>query len=158
MGRPYHPWSEGKAVLDYFARYAFRIAITDRRIVRVDEAGVTFRYKDRAANCHRTATLPGEEFMRRFLQHVLPQGFHKLRYYGLWHPARRHQFDNLRNALLLERPAPPPSDTQPDEAAVSDTDTADKSRMPKPPRLCTQCGQAFLVKLPRAFPASPLGP
>lgn len=152
------PWSEGKAVLDYFARYAFRIAITDRRIVRVDEAGVTFRYKDRAANCHRTATLPGEEFMRRFLQHVLPQGFHKLRYYGLWHPARRHQFDNLRNALLLERPAPPPSDTQPDEAAVSDTDTADKSRMPKPPRLCTQCGQAFLVKLPRAFPASPLGP
>src|SRR6267143_2171912 len=51
------PWSEGKAVLDYFARYAFRIAITDRRIVRVDEAGVTFRYRDRAANCHRTATL-----------------------------------------------------------------------------------------------------
>src|SRR5258708_6569111 len=101
---------------------------------------------------------PGEQFMRRFLQHVLPQGFHKLRYYGLWHPARRHQFDNLRNALLLERPAPPPSDTQPDEAAVSDTDTADNSRMPKPPRLCTQCGQPFLVKLPRAFPASPLGP
>ena len=69
------------------------------------------------------------------------------------------QLDNLRNALLLERPAPPSSsDTQPDEAAVGETDTADKPRMPTPLRLCTQCGQAYLVKLPRAFPASPLGP
>jgi putative transposase/transposase-like zinc-binding protein len=153
------PWSEGKATLEYFARYAFRIAITDRRIIRVDDTGVTFRYKDRAADCHRTGTLSGEEFVRRFLQHVLPQGFHKLRYYGLWHPARRHQLDNLRNAMLLERPAPPSSsDTQPDEAAVGETDTADKPRMPTPLRLCTQCGQAYLVKLPRAFPASPLGP
>src|SRR5204862_220622 len=52
------PWSEGKAVLDYFAGYALRIAVTDRRIVRVNEAGVTLRCQDRAANCPRTATLP----------------------------------------------------------------------------------------------------
>ena len=97
------PWSEGKAALEYFARYAFRIAITDRRIIRVDEASVTFRYKDRAANCHRTATLPGEEFMRRFLQHVLPQGFHKLRYYGLWHPARRRPRKRIRVCAPLLR-------------------------------------------------------
>jgi hypothetical protein len=129
-----------------------------RRTIRVDQTGVTFRYKDRAADCHRTSTLPGEEFMRRFFQHVLPQGFHSLRYYGLWHPARRHQLDNLRNALLVQQPAPPPSDIQSAEAAVDETDTADKPRMPTPPRMCTQCGQAYLVKLPRAFPASPLGP
>jgi hypothetical protein len=152
------PWSEGAKALEYFARYAFRIAITDRRILSVGDTGVTFRYRDRAANCHRTCTLAGEEFMRRFLQHVLPQGFHKLRYYGLWHPARRHQVDNLRNTLLLERPAPPPSDTQPDDAAAGGTDTADKPPMPKPPRLCPQCGRADLVKLRRALPANPLGP
>ncbi len=152
------PWGAGKAALEYFARYAFRIAITDRRILSLDDTGLTFRYKDRAANCHRTCTLAGEEFMRRFLQHVLPQGFHKLRYYGLWHPARRHQVDNLRHALLLEQPAEPPSDTQPEDAAVGETAAADKPPMPKPPRLCPQCGRAYLVKLRRAFPASPLGP
>src|SRR5260370_11978898 len=113
------PWSEGKAALEYFARYAFRIAVTDRRIIRGDSTCVTFPYNDRAADCHRTRTLSGQEFVRRFLQHVLPQGFHKLLYYSLLHPARRHHLDNLRNALLLEPPAPPSSsDTQPDQAAV----------------------------------------
>src|SRR5215472_4344163 len=72
------PWGQGQqAALDYLARYAFRIAITNNRILAVDDATVTYRYKDRAADRQRTQTVAGHEFIRRFLQHVLPAGFHK---------------------------------------------------------------------------------
>jgi hypothetical protein len=52
----------------------------------MDQTHVTFRWKDRGADAWRIERLPGVEFLRRFLQHVLPRGFHKVRYYGLWHP------------------------------------------------------------------------
>src|SRR3982750_898549 len=68
-------WGKGEqAVLDYLARYVFRIAITNARIVGLDEAGVTISYRDRRSGRQRTCQLSGEEFMRRFLQHVLPRG------------------------------------------------------------------------------------
>jgi hypothetical protein len=99
------PWGQGETgVLDYLARYVFRIAITNARLIGMDEATVTFRYKDRKAQCWRTCTVTGHEFMRRFLQHVLPKGFHKVRYYGLWHPARRAHLHNARATLLLKQP------------------------------------------------------
>ena len=76
-------------VLRSLARYVHRVAITDARIVRVDAATVTFRYQDATARAWRmahgawrTRTLPGEEFLRRFRQHVLPRGFHTVRSYG----------------------------------------------------------------------------
>lgn len=70
-------WGDGEqAVLDYLARYVFRIAITNSRIVGLD--GVTIRYKKRKPNRWRTCWITGEEFMRRFLQHVLPKGLHTL--------------------------------------------------------------------------------
>ena len=101
------PWGQGQtAVLDYLARYVHRIAITNRRILAMDERTVTFRYKDRKQGLWRTDTLTGHEFMRRFLQHVLPKGFHKIRYYGLWHPAQRPQRENARRALLLKQAQP----------------------------------------------------
>jgi DNA-directed RNA polymerase subunit RPC12/RpoP len=101
------PWGQGEhAVLDYLARYVHRIAITNRRILAIDERTVTFRYKDRKQGRWRTCTLTGHEFMRRFLQHVLPKGFHKVRYYGLWHPAKRPQRENARRALLLAQTQP----------------------------------------------------
>jgi len=89
------------AVLDYLARYVHRIAITNARIVAMDENTVTFRYKERKKARWRTCTLSGHEFMRRFLQHVLPKGFHKVRYYGLWNPKKRAFLDNARSALQL---------------------------------------------------------
>jgi hypothetical protein len=101
------PWGQGEtAVLDYLARYVHRIAITNGRILAMDDRTVTFRYKDRKRQQWRTCTLTGHEFMRRFLQHVLPKGFHKIRYYGLWHPALRPQRENARRALLLKQPQP----------------------------------------------------
>ena len=92
------PYGTGKqAVLNYLGRYVFRIAITNHRIIAITETEVTFRYKDRENNRMGTMTLDGAEFLRRFLMHVLPRGFHKVRYYGLWHPGKR----NLQIAAKL---------------------------------------------------------
>jgi hypothetical protein len=69
-------------VLNYLLRYVFRTAISNARILRMDDTHVTYRWKDRNAGVWRTVRLPGVEFLRRFLEHVLPRGFHKVRYYG----------------------------------------------------------------------------
>ncbi len=128
------PWGEGQqAALDYLARYAFRIAITNNRILAVDDATVTYRYKDRTADRQRKETVAGHEFMRRFLQHVLPAGFHKVRYYGLWHASRREPLRNLRNVLLLAQPANPQADP-----AASEPDADPQA--PPSPRRCPHCG------------------
>jgi hypothetical protein len=146
------PWGEGQqAALDYLARYAFRIAITNRRILDIDDETVTYRYKDRAADRQRKETVSGHEFMRRFLQHVLPAGFHKVRYYGLWHPGRRHHVRNLRNVLLLEQSAKAPV-----EAGIADPPKP--SAEPPPPRRCPHCDTGHLTLLRRLSPARPRGP
>lgn len=95
-------WGQGeRAVLDYLARYVFRVAVTNRRIVCMDGDTVSFRWKDRDAGCWRTCRVAGQEFIRRFLQHVLPQGFHKVRYYGLWNPGKRALAAKARAGLEL---------------------------------------------------------
>jgi hypothetical protein len=98
------PYGQGNdAVLNYLSRYVFRTAISNARILRMDETHVTFRWKDRDADTWRTERLPGVEFLRRFLQHVLPRGFHKVRYYGLWHPSKRHLSSRAWLLLMLEQ-------------------------------------------------------
>jgi hypothetical protein len=146
------PWGQGpQAALDYLARYAFRIAITNNRILAVDDETVTYRYKDRAADRQRTETVAGHEFIRRFLQHVLPAGFHKLRYYGLWHPSRREPLHSLRNLLLLAQPASPPA-----EPAELEPDADPQA--PPSPRRCPHCETGHLTLLRRLSRARPQGP
>ena len=70
----------------------------------MDETHVTFRWKDRDADTWRTLRLPGVEFLRRFLQHVLPRGFHRVRYYGLWHHSKRRLSSRAWLLLTLEKP------------------------------------------------------
>ena len=73
-------------MLAYLARYTHRVAISNSRLVALDERGVTFRYKDYRHNGqarYRTMTLAPDEFIRRFLLHLLPKGFHRIRHYGL---------------------------------------------------------------------------
>jgi hypothetical protein len=94
-----------EAVLNYLSRYVFRTAISNARILSMDQTHVTFRWKDRRAGAWRTERLPGVAFLRRFLQHVLPRGFHKVRYYGLWHPSQRSQSARAWVLLTLETPA-----------------------------------------------------
>ena len=142
------PWGEGApAALDYLARYAFRIAITNNRVLAVDDETVTYRYKDRAADRQRKETVSGHEFIRRFLQHVLPAGFHKVRYYGLWHSSRREQMHNLRSMLLLAKRADAPPE-------------ADHADPPDPalPRHCPHCGSGQLTLLRRISPSWPRAP
>ena len=145
------PWGQGQqGVLDYLARYVFRIAITERRILAMDEQTVTFQYKDRKADRQRTCTLEGTEFVRRFLQHVLPRGFHKVRYYGLWNPRRRHLVERVRLLLQLQASLPVPAGE--DVAAQRP-----KSFGPFVP-LCPYCGCDELVlirEIPRPRSRSP---
>ena len=80
------PFAGPEAVLAYLSRYTHRVAISNRRLISLDETGVTFRYKDYrrdGADRQRTMTLSPDEFIRRFLLHVLPKGFHRIRHYGL---------------------------------------------------------------------------
>lgn len=95
------PYRTGKdAVLNYLARYVFRVALTNRRLMAMDETHVTLRYKDHDTGQWRTVRIEGVQFLRRFLFHVLPKGFHKVRYYGLWHPCKRDR--QAHASLLLE--------------------------------------------------------
>jgi hypothetical protein len=80
------PFAGPEAVLAYLARYTHRVAIANSRLVSLDERGVSFRYKDYRRNGQarfQTMTLKPDEFIRRFLLHVLPKGFHRIRHYGL---------------------------------------------------------------------------
>jgi hypothetical protein len=86
-----HSLKGTEKVLNYLGRYVHRIAISNYRIISERNGNVTFRYTDSKTHRKKTMTLNAMEFMRRFLQHVLPRGFHKVRYYGLWHPSNRKE-------------------------------------------------------------------
>ena len=93
------------AVLTYLSRYVFRTAISNARILGMDQTHVTFRWKDRGTTRGPIERLPGVAFLRRGRQHVLPLGFHKVRYYGLWHPSKRDQSNRAWLLLILATPA-----------------------------------------------------
>jgi hypothetical protein len=108
------PFAGPAAVLAYLSRYTHRVAISNRRLVSLDERGVTFRWKDyriSGRTRHKTMTLNPGEFMRRFLLHVLPSGFHRIRHYGLL--ANRERRENLARARELLGVAAPNIDTSP---------------------------------------------
>ena len=75
--------------MQYLARYVHRVAFANSRLLSLEDGQVTFRYQQRRERQWKTMTLPASEFIRRFLQHVLPRGTHKVRYYGIWNPAQR---------------------------------------------------------------------
>lgn len=112
------PFAGPEAVLAYLSRYTHRVAISSRRLIAFEEAGVTFRYKDYrrdGADRQRVMTLATDEFIRRFLLHVLPRGFHRIRHYGLLAGGSRKTSLALARELL--NVAPPPEDDTPEEPA-----------------------------------------
>jgi hypothetical protein len=121
-------------VLAYLSRYTHRVAISNSRLLAADDRGVTFRWKDyrvHGSTRHKTMTLMNEEFMRRFLLHVLPSGFHRIRHYGLLANAnRKTQIPTVRE--LLHQPAPPPT-------------TDDATPIRRPTFVCGHCGAPMLV-------------
>jgi hypothetical protein len=103
------PFAGPEQVLDYVGRYTHRVAISNNRLLDIAEGKVTFRYKDyRHGAEQKTMTLQAEEFIRRFLLHVLPEGFQRIRYYGFL--ANRYREQKLaRCRELLAMPAPEPA-------------------------------------------------
>ena len=93
------PVGSGKKALKYLAQYVFRIAISNSRIIALENGKVTFKYKESKTKLWKTMTLEVEEFIRRFLQHVLPNGFVKVRYYGLFAVANRALLSKVREML-----------------------------------------------------------
>jgi hypothetical protein len=132
------PFAGPAAVLAYLSRYTHRVAISNRRLIALDERGVTFRWKDYRAQGRtrrKTMTLAAEEFMRRFLLHVLPAGFHRIRHYGLL--ANGARTANLARARRLLEVVPE------ERADAGCTDTAADSA---PPRfVCRHCGAPMLI-------------
>lgn len=93
------PFGNPEKVLEYLSRYVFRIAITDRRILDVEDGKVRFSWKDYRTGLFREMKLDTDEFIRRFLLHVLPEGFFKVRYYGIF--SSRHRKENIEKAKQL---------------------------------------------------------
>ena len=130
------PFAGPQAVLAYLSRYTHRVAISNSRLLAMDEHGVSFRWKDYRAKGktrHKAMTLSPQEFMRRFLLHVLPGGFHRIRHYGLLANGNRRA--NLALARELLHVAPPSPDESADE----------QSAVPAPTFVCAHCGHAMTV-------------
>jgi len=133
------PFGGPEAVLAYLSRYTHRVAIANRRLVSVGENGVTFKYKDyriEGPGRYKTMTLATDEFIRRFLIHVLPKGFHRIRHYGLLSSGSRAA--NIARARELLAVPPRPTEPEPAEAATLD----EPRTLPKP---CPCCGGRMII-------------
>jgi hypothetical protein len=148
------PFAGPQAVLAYLSRYTHRVAISNRRLLTLDERGVTFRYKDYrrdGAARYGTMTLNADEFIRRFLLHVLPKGFHRIRHYGLLASGGRK--DNIGRARLLLGVPPPAEEAEPTgEGEQPDTrppcpccggrmviiETFERGKQPRGPPVCSE--------------------
>jgi len=131
------PFAGPESVLAYLSRYTHRVAISNSRLIRFDDNGVTFKWKDYRTNGrdrHKLMTLATDEFIRRFLIHVLPTGFHRIRHYGLFaNGGRSENLVRLRELLNLP---PPPDQTEPDTEA---------DETPSLAQPCPCCGGPMVV-------------
>ena len=137
------PFAGPQAVLAYLSRYTHRVAISNQRLVALDERGVTFRWKDYRAKERgpvKTMTLSAAEFMRRFLLHVLPSGFHRIRHYGLLANAgRREHLAHVRQLLQVPVEVRQAKDL--------------RTEATQPTFVCPHCGAAMVITetLPRVY-------
>ena len=131
------PFGGPEAVLAYLSRYTHRVAISNHRLLEANQSGVTFGYKDYRIDGpgrYKTMTLPTHEFIRRFLMHVLPKGFHRIRHYGLF--ANGNRAANLARARELLHVAPPATASE-----TAETAAAGEPRVEP----CPCCGGRMLV-------------
>ncbi len=133
------PFAGPQAVLAYLARYTHRVAISNPRLIALDEAGVTFKWKDyriKGRDRLKTMTLDATEFIRRFLLHVLPSRFHRIRHYGLFAgTVRALNIERVRQLLAASEVAPERSPAEVD----SETET------PSTARKCPCCGGRMII-------------
>ena len=149
------PFAGPEAVLAYLARYTHRVAVSNSRLIAVDERGVILRYKDYRHNGqarYRTMTLATDEFIRRFLLHVLPKGFHRIRHYGLLASAGC-KANIARARELIAAPVPPI-----DPLVARDNTNRDAGAAPdhRPP--CPCCGGRMIIVEILERSGAPRGP
>jgi Putative transposase len=134
FGGPHH-------VLEYLGRYTHRVAISNRRLLTLQNGQVAFEWKDyRDAGQSKVMTVPADDFIRRFLQHVVPPGLQRIRYYGFLANCHRQAKLTLCRQLLAtacSQLLPQPADCRDFLASLTRTNS----------RLCPQCGQAILIRL-----------
>ena len=135
------PFGGPEAVLAYLSRYTHRVAISNRRLVAAGDGGISFRWKDYREDGlarWKTMTLAATEFIRRFLIHVLPKGFHRIRHYGLFANGNRAEaIARARELLGVASRVEKPADTSGDDV---------ESDQPEPnTRLCPCCGSAMRI-------------
>jgi hypothetical protein len=132
------PFAGPKAVLAYLSRYTHRVAISNSRLIALDDKVVTFKWKDyrtKGRDRLKTMTLATHEFIRRFLLHVLPSGFHRIRHYGPFAGAvRADNIERARQLLAAAENAPQPS-------READSQAEDGS----PARRCPCCGGRMII-------------
>ena len=131
------PFAGPAAVLAYLSRYTHRVAISNQRLVALNERGITFRWKDYRAKGrtrYKTMTLAADEFMRRFLLHVLPSGFHRIRHYGLI--ANGGRTENLAKVRALLHVVPANAELQAADAPAGASE---------PTFVCRACGAAMIL-------------
>jgi hypothetical protein len=142
----------GEHAAEYLSRYVHRVAITNDRIEAFDHDRVTFRYTDSRTHQVRRLSLPAQAFIARFLQHVLPKGFQKIRGYGLFRPAATHQRQRARHLLALDPALPPPPKSSSAATTVDEMSNLDRRR------LCPACRKGHLVRLRSFRRLPPLSP
>lgn len=127
------PVGSGEQAFRYLAPYIFRVAISNKSILKLEDGHVTFQYKESATDQIKFSTLTAEEFIRRFLQHVLPDRFIKVRYYGLLSPSNRHLLNRARQLF---------------DASAIETNTIGKHPCVKHPidtPRCPNCGRILIL-------------
>jgi len=146
------PFAGPQAVLAYLSRYTHQVAISNSRLLAMDERGVSFRWKDyrvkdgaavgaSGKTRHKTMTLAPEEFMRRFLLHVLPGGFHRIRHYGLLaNGSRKSSLATARDLLMLSARSEAPIKAGDDAAATAPA-------LAQPTFVCRHCGRPMTILL-----------
>jgi putative transposase/transposase-like zinc-binding protein len=158
------PFAGPKAVLAYLSRYTHRVAISNRRLIAFDGRQVTFKVKDyriEGPGRYTTMTLDVDEFIRRFLIHVLPKGFHRIRHYGLFTGSNRAQtIDTVRKLLNL---APPATGENAADASTKAQQTGETDPAQPLAQPCPCCGGRMFVietfepgRQPRHRPTAPL--
>jgi hypothetical protein len=134
----------GQTALKYLAPYIFRVAISNKRILKVENDQVTFRYQETTTGKTKYCTVSAEEFIRRFLQHVLPKSFVKVRYFGFFSPGQRLLLQKIRQLLEAD-----------DLAHLADPQSAEPPPQDQT-RPCPQCGQVMrLINTLRPKPDHP---
>jgi len=140
------PFAGPASVIEYLGSYSHKIAISNHRLVQINDQGVTFRWWDYRHNQQKLMTLTGVEFLRRFCQHILPKGFVSIRHFGILSATRKREYRELQISLGIT-----PSVTNKKKSRIS-WKTICREHLGYDPDLCPHCKKGKMVVFERFIP------